>query len=206
MPLPARKFVFCLFGAGDERPYGKGLCEKVYWLWWFKKHNLKFWLLYNEKFGAPTVVARHKPGLSEPERARLLEVIEAIQNDAGVTLPEGITLELLEAKRGGPSDTYYRLAQWCNDEISRATLGQTLTSSAGVTGSLALGEVHEGVRHDYLRADAWMLMDAINAQVARWMIDFNFGEDFPAPRWMIDTAVELDLEAEASIASSYRWA
>ena len=199
-PLPPRKFLFALFGASDERPYGKGLCEKVYWYWWFKKHNIKFWLIYNEKFGAPTVVARHRPGLSDVERERLLEVIEAVQTDAGVTIPDGITLELLETKRAGSADTYQALAQWCNDEISRGILGQTLTASEGQrSGSLALGQVHEVVRQDYVRADAWMLMDAINSQLVRWLVDLNFGEDVPAPRWTIDLSPELDLGQEVQV-------
>jgi phage gp29-like protein len=199
-PLPPRKFVIARWGASDDRPYGKGLCERVYWLWWFKKHNLKFWLVYNEKFGSPTVLARHRPGLGEPERRRLLEVIEAIQNDAGVTLPDGIDIELLEAGRAGNAETYRALAQWCNDEISRAILGQTLTSGEGDrAGSLALGRVHEAVRRDYIRADAWMLMDAVNQQLIRWLVDFNFDPDTPAPRWTIDLSPELDLAGEVAV-------
>jgi phage gp29-like protein len=199
-PLPPRKFLFALFGASDERPYGKGLCEKVYWYWWFKKHNIKFWLIYNEKFGQPTIVARHRPGLSDAERERLLEVIDAIQTDAGVTIPEGITLELLEAQRAGGGESYRALAQWCNAEISRGILGQTLTASEGArSGSLALGRVHEAVRQDYLRADAAWLMDAVNTQLVRWLVDLNFGEDVPAPRWRIDLSPELDLAAEVQV-------
>ncbi len=199
-PLPARKFLISLFGATDERPYGKSLDDRVYWYWWFKKHNLKFWLIYNDKFGSPTVVARHRAGLGDGGRERLLEVIDEIQTDAGVTIPEGITLELLEASRSGSPDTYRLLAQWCNDEIARAVLGQTLTSGEGQhSGSLALGRVHEEVRRDYIRADACLLMDVINAQLVHWLIDLNFGADFPAPRWTIDVTPELDLESEVQI-------
>ncbi|MCL5271150.1 MAG: DUF935 domain-containing protein [bacterium] len=199
-PLPPRKFLIALVGATDERPYGQGLDERVYWYWWFKKHNIKFWLIYNEKFGSPTVVARHRPGLSELERRRLLDVIDAIQTDAGVTIPEGISLELLEAGRSGSGDTYRALAQWCNDEMARAVLGQTLTSGEGErSGSLALGQVHEAVRQDYLRADAALLMDVVNTQLVRWLTDLNFGEDVPAPRWTIDLAPELDLEREVQV-------
>ncbi|MBI1784203.1 DUF935 family protein [Candidatus Sumerlaeota bacterium] len=38
--LPERKFIVMLFNATDERPYGRGLCERVYWYWWFKKTDL----------------------------------------------------------------------------------------------------------------------------------------------------------------------
>jgi phage gp29-like protein len=115
-------------------------------------------------------------------------------------IPEGITLELLEASRSGSGDTYRQLAQWCNDEISRGVLGQTLTASEGQrSGSLALGQVHEAVRQDYLRADAWLLMDAVNTQLVRWLVDLNFGENVPAPRWTIDLSPELDLEREVQV-------
>ncbi|MEN6625220.1 MAG: DUF935 family protein [Candidatus Sumerlaeia bacterium] len=198
--LPPRKFIVALFGASDERPYGKGLCEKLYWYWFFKKHNVKFWLHFNERFGAPTVVARHRSGLNDRERDRLLEVIDAIQTDAGVTIPEGITLELLETQRSGGGDTYRALAQWCNDEMARAILGQTLTSSEGArSGSLALGQVHEEVRRDYMRADSWMLMDIVNGQLVRPLVELNFGPDVPAPRWTIDMSAELDLTSEVGV-------
>jgi len=199
-PLPPRKFLTALSGASDEAPFGRGLCEKVYWLWWFKKHNLKFWLIYNEKFGAPAIVAQHRAGLNPAERERLLEVIDALQTDAGVIVPEGITLSLLEATRAGGGDSYRMLAQWCNDEMARAILGQTLTSGEGErAGSLALGRVHDAVRRDYQRADAWLLMDVVNAQLVRWLVDLNFGEHVPAPRWAIDLSPELDLEREVAI-------
>jgi len=198
--LPERKFLLMRFGASDERPYGRGLCERVYWYWWFKKTNLKFWVMYNEKFGAPTVVARHQPGLSSVEHQRLLDVVASLQADAGVTLPEGIELSLLESNRRGSAETYRQLAEWCNAEMSRAVLGQTLTVAEGArSGSLALGRVHEAVRWDYVRADACLLAEVINGQLIRWIMDFNFGEASPAPRWSVDLAPERDLEVEATI-------
>lgn len=198
--MPERKFMLMLFGATDERQYGRGLCERVYWYWWFKKNNLKFWVMYNEKFGAPTVVAKHSPGLSSVERDRLLEIISSLQADAGVTLPEGITLQLLESNRRGSAETYQQLANWCNEEMSRGVLGQTLTVGEGTRGgSFALAKVHEAVRFDYMRTDACMLMDAVNSQLVRWMIDFNFGESFPAPSWRVDLSPEVDQQIESAI-------
>ncbi|HBF35059.1 TPA: portal protein, partial [Candidatus Sumerlaeota bacterium] len=54
--LPDRKFVRFTFGGLYDNLYGRGLCSRAYWYYWFKKNNLKFWVLFNEKFGAPTVV------------------------------------------------------------------------------------------------------------------------------------------------------
>jgi phage gp29-like protein len=116
--LPDRKFLRFTFGGLYDEPYGRGLCARAYWYYWFKKNNTKFWVIYNEKFGAPTVVGKYRPGASEEERRRLFDVVESLQNDTGVTVPESITLELLEARRSGNASPIAN-GDWCNAEISR---------------------------------------------------------------------------------------
>lgn len=198
--LPDRKFIVLLKDSTDERPYGKGLLERLYWYWWFKKNNLKFWVLYNERFGSPTVVAKHCGPIAPDERDRLTQILETLQADTGIVIPDAIALELLESRRASAGDSYADLADWCNDEMTRAVLGQTLTTGEGRrAGSLALARVHSTVRFDYIRTDACFLMDAVNAQLVRWIIDFNFGPDSPAPRWTIDLQPEIDREVEIGI-------
>lgn len=198
--LAPRKFLVFRFGGLYDAPYGRGLCARAYWYYFFKKNNLKFWVIFNEKFGSPTVVGRYRPGAPEEDRERLMEVIENLQNDTGVTVPESVALELLEARRSGSADTYRDLADWCNDEISKIVLGATLTSGEGRrSGSLAMAKVHEAVRDEYVEADARALEEAVNGQLVRWIVDFNFGTGLPAPRWTIDTSREEDLEREARI-------
>ena len=131
---------------------------------------------------------------------RLYEVIESLQNDTGVTVPDSITVELLEARRSGNASTYRDLADWCNDEISKIVLGATLTSGEGRrSGSNALGEVHERVRSEYVEADARALENVVNSQLVRYMVDFNFGPGIDAPRWTIDTTRDDHLEREIAI-------
>lgn len=198
--LPERKFIRFTFGGLYENGHGRGLCARAYWYYWFKKNNLKFWVVFNEKFGAPTIVGKYRPGATDEDRQRLLEVIESLQNDTGVTVPEAITLELLEAKRSGNVSTYRELADWCNDEISKIVLGATLTSGEGRrSGSLALGQVHERVRGEYIESDARALEDVINTQLVRWLVDFNFGTDIEAPRWTIDTTLDEAFERDIGI-------
>ncbi|GAB4319127.1 MAG: hypothetical protein Kow0059_12900 [Candidatus Sumerlaeia bacterium] len=199
-PLPARKFLTFLFGASPDAPYGRGLCMRAYWYYWFKKNNLKFWATFNERFGAPTVVGRFAPGTSEDERRALLDVLDSLQTSAGVALPQSVSLELLEASRSGTINTYKDFADWCNDEMSKIVLGATLTTGEGRrSGSLALGRVHERVRSEYVESDAKALMDVINHQLIRWIVDFNFGPDVPAPRWTIDTTADEDLSQEIEV-------
>ena len=195
--VPPRKFLHFTFCSTPESPYGTGLLVKAYWYYWFKKNNLKFWVLFNEKFGSPTIIGKYRLGAGEEERKRLHEVVASLQNDTGVTIPENVALEFLEAKRTGTINTYRDLADWCNDEMSKLVLGATLTTSEGRrSGSLALGQVHERVRSEYIESDARSLMGVINGQLIRWIVDFNFGADVPGPRFVIDTTDDEGLERE----------
>lgn len=198
--MPDRKFLHFAFQGNSCSPYGAGLCAKAYWYNWFKKNNLRFWAIYNEKFGAPTAVARYGPGTTEQELQRLTDVVRSLQNDCGIVLPEGVALEFLEARRSGAGATYRTLADWCNDEISKIVLGQTLTTSEGRrSGSLALGDVHDRVRRDYLAADARALGEVMSNQLARWITDFNVGPDVAAPRVVFDCADPAEFATELEV-------
>lgn len=199
-PAPPRKFIVLTFGRDARNPYGRGLAQRSYWLYWFKKNNLKFWSIYNEKFGAPTAVATYSPGTPEQERARLLEVVEALQTNSGVVLPESVRLQFIETMGRGDGTTYSAFADWCNDEISKIVLGATLTTGEGRrSGSLALGTVHDLVRHDYIAADARLLAGVLNETLVRWLTELNFPPGTPPPRWAIDVEPPEDLVRQAQI-------
>ena len=198
--MPERKFLVFSFNALNGNSYGKPLCAKAYWYYWFKKNNLKFWVIFNEKFGSPTVVGKYRPGTSKEERDTLLDVIESFQNDTGVTIPENMTIELLEAKRSGTINTYRDLADWCNDEISKIVLGETLTANEGRrSGSYALGKIHENVRNEYIESDAKALMNVINGQLVKWLVEFNFVDNVVSPRFEIDTSKDEELDKQVEI-------
>jgi phage gp29-like protein len=200
VPMPPRKFLTAVFQSTCGAVGGTGLCMRAYWYAWFKRNNLKAWALFNEKHGSPAVMAHFPAGADQSERDRLMEVIDSLQQDAGVILPEGVTLELLEAKRSGQVETYRDLADWCNDEISKIVLGQTLATGEGRrSGSMALGQVHASVRREYIASDARMLERVINDQLLRWVVDFNLGPDVPASRLTLDADREEGLLQEAEL-------
>jgi phage gp29-like protein len=197
--MPERKFLQVCFHPQLQNPAAAGLGLRVYWYSWFKRNNLKSWALYNDKFGSPTVVARYPYGSDDKEREQLLVAIESIQQDAGVTMPEGMDIQLLEASRSGNADTYRELAEWCNDEISKVVLGQTLTTSEGRrSGSLALGRVHESIRHEFIKADAAMV-ECTMQQLLDWTVGFNLGEEVQAPLWKIDVEREDKLASDVEL-------
>jgi phage gp29-like protein len=196
--LPPRKFVVLTFARKYDDPYGTGLAQKLWWPVWFKKHGVKFWAMFMEKFGMPTVVGKYPPGTDEPKRKALLSAIKAIQQETGVTIPEGMTLELLEAQRQGSLNTYADFIRLWNDEISKAVLGQTLTTElSGSTGSYAASQTHQEVRGEIVKADADLLCEAINNQVIPPLVDFNFSNVTDYPKCWIKTEADEDENKKA---------
>jgi len=198
--MPERKFLHFAFQGNACSPYGSPLCIKAYWYYWLKKNTLNHWSLFNEKFGSPTAVARYSSTTTEEDRRYLEDTLSSLPRDSGVLLPEGVALEFLEARRSSGVNSYRELADWCNDEISKIVLGQTLTTSEGRrSGSMALGRVHETVRRDYLASDAAALGQMLTSQLARWITDFNFGATTAAPRIVFDVKSPDQFESELAV-------
>lgn len=196
-PAPDRKFLLCRFGADARNRYGRGLCLHAYWYYWFKKNTVKFWAVYNERFGSPLAVAKTAAGTPDDERERLLETLRALQADTGVVVPETVTLSLLESARPGAAP-FREFADWCNDEMSKVVLGATLTSGEGRrSGSMSLGSIHDAVRRDLLQADARLLEEAVGV-LLQWLVDMNM-PGAAAPRFAIDTAQPSNLREQAEV-------
>lgn len=194
--LPERKFNVVTWGFETETPYGNPLGNKLYWPWWFKKHGIKWWLIFQEKFAQPTPLGKYPPGTDKPAQTKLLNTLNAIQTDSGIVIPENMLVEFLEASRSG-RDNYKSFPDFMNAEISKAVLGQTLTTESGEKGARSLGEVHERVKNVLVKADADLLCASLNNQVIRWLVDYNFPGQMRYPRVWRRLDEERDLKALA---------
>lgn len=201
VPLPARKFVAHRFGAKYENPWGLGLGSRLFWPVYFKRQGIGFWLSALEKFGQPTALGKYQPGATQADQDKLLQALQAIASEAGVIVPDGMAVELIEAKRSGTFDSYESLARYMDEDISKVILGQTLTTSPGASGSRALGTVHNEVRLELTKGDGDLLSDTLNASLVRWIVDLNMpgyaatGLAYPAVWW--DVSEPEDLAARA---------
>ncbi|MDF1592600.1 MAG: DUF935 family protein [Desulfobacterales bacterium] len=192
--VPDRKFIVFTCGSSDN-PYGKGLGQKLWWPVWFKKNGIKFWLMFLEKFGMPTVKGKYPPGTPPDQQQALLDAIDALQNETGIKIPNTMELELMEATRQGRV-TYETLAEYMDKQMSKAVLGQTATTE-GTPGKLGGDEAQGKVRQDILKADADLLCECLNSTLVRWIVDYNFPGVTDYPKLWIRTDAEQDLKALA---------
>ena len=178
-PLPERyKFLVATWGPRDGNRYGSGLGEMLYYLAWFKRENLKFWLIFNDKHAFPTPVGTLPEGASEDEMLRLRDRLARLRDESVIVLRRGAEVRYLEADRAGSIETFHALIEFCNAEIAKVILGQTLTTQTprdGAGASYALGRVHNAVREDIRSGDAaWM--ESLMDRLLGWMVGARLGE------------------------------
>ncbi|MEW6381462.1 MAG: DUF935 family protein [bacterium] len=145
-------------------------------------------------------LGKYKSGTSENDIATLKQAVLALGVDAAAVISDSTTIALVERKGSGSGD-YEKLAEYCDRQYSKGVLGQVLTTEPGKTGSLALGQVQNEVRHDLLKFDAKALARAIKFQIPAPMVYFNFGPDAPVPDFIFQVEAAENLEKVARVYS-----
>jgi len=194
--LPERKFIVHALGAKDSNPYGMGLGSKLFWLVWFKRQGITFWLTLLDKFGSPTSVGKYPTGTSPIDQQKLLDALSAISQDAGVIVPEGMIIELLEATRGGNAG-YEEMIRYMDEQISYCVLGES-SSAKGSGGALASAAIlRNEVRLELVQYDADMLSATLNNTLIKWIAEYNVPGATPPTVWRkIAEAEDIKLRAE----------
>jgi len=196
--LPPRKFIVHTYGEADDSPYGRGVGSALFWPVFFKRQNISFWLVFCDKYGSPTAVGEYPIGTPEKEQNQLLQTLRGISQDAAIVVPQGFTAKLLEAARSSGGDSYKTMCAYMDAEISKAVLGETLTTEVGSSGgNRALGEVHDKGRVELAKDDADDVCYTLNSTIVQWIIDYNFpGRKAPEVWRSFDEPEDLDKAAD----------
>ncbi len=196
------KFVYhrCRVRSGyDTRA---GIMRVCAWMYLFKNYAVKDWIGFAEVYGMPLRVGKYEPGASKADREALIRAVRSLGSDAAGIISKSTEIQFIEAQKGSSVNVYESLASFCDAQMSKAILGQTLTSEPGGgkgQGSFALGRVHSEVRHDLVEADCKALAKTITRQVLRPLVGFNFGWDAPVPRFRFLCEPPEDLRALAEV-------
>ncbi len=171
-PCDAPYFWWFATGADNhDEPYGMGLAHWLYWPALFKRQGLKFWLIFLEKFGMPTVMGHYDASATPAEKQMLLAAAKAVQTDSGVIMPQGMMLQLLEANRSGTVN-YETLHKTMDETINKTIIGQSMTSES--RGGQYKSEIQMEVRQDLIKADGDLICESFNLGPARWLTHWNF--------------------------------
>ena len=183
--LPKNKFIVHKYKAKSGHASRAGIMRIVSWMYLFKNYDIKDWVSFCEVFGMPLRLGKYDASASEDDKKQLMEAIISLGTDAAGIVPSSTMIEFIESQKTTSVEIYERLARYCDEQISKAILGQTLTSDSG-GGSYAQSKTHNEVRHDLTVADSKSLAVTIRRDIIRPLVEFNFGTEANIPFFGFD--------------------
>ena len=200
IPLPENKFIVHRYKARSGHPSRYGVLRVVAWMYLFKNYDLKDWVSFCEVYGMPLRLGTYDATASEKDKAALMDAIVRMGTDAAGIVPSGTDIKFIESNKQSSVDIYERLARFCDEQMSKAIVGQTLTSDSG--GSYAQSKTHNDVRQDLTEADCKAVMETVRRDLIRPLVEFNFGVRAHVPYFVLNATDTDDLKETAEIVNT----
>jgi phage gp29-like protein len=173
------------------------LLRVVAWWYLFKKFSVGDWAIFVERYGLPIRLGRYTRAMNDEELTVLKEAVIDLGKDSGVTLPKEAEIEFVETKFSGTQLPQADLCNYCDEQISKAILGQTMTTDAPEKGARSLGEVQQHAELMLAEDDSESIAESIRWQLCRPIVLLNLGESYPVPHVSLEQRERVDLLAEA---------
>lgn len=186
--IPFAKIVIARHFPDAVNPYGLRLLSRCLWPIAIKKGGIRFWTTLCERFGMPWVIGKVQG--DETERKKALAALETMVQNA-IAVVSGNTEVKIETVEGKGGDLHPGLVQYCDMSISRALMGQNLTSENKTTGTYAESQTSKEALEDFQEADetlvvkfmrdlAWTYAQVNNPAVIHPSFRFREPEDYQA--------------------------
>lgn len=176
-PLMPYKHLYHVHRSKSGLPARGGLAYAVATMYLLKSTALKDWWAFAEVFGLPVRVGKYGPNASDDDIQTLINAISEIASDAGCVIPDSMMIEFVQAGRsgggGGSSNDalFEKMADWCDSQVSKAVVGQTMTTDDG--SSLSQAQIHHEIRGDIVEDDVRQVCDTLTETLVRWYCDLN---------------------------------
>ncbi len=174
----------------------EGLARLLIWPALFRNWAFSDWMKLAELSWKPWRFGVYKRGASTKDIADLEAGLDMLVSNGYMTHSDAVEMNVEWPERGrGARSAHGEMAEFFAGEMSKAILGQTLTTETGERGARSLGEVHDRVRKDIMEADAISLSSTIRRDLVAPIIRANFGPDALIPWFVFVTEDINDLGA-----------
>ncbi len=174
-PLQWAKFIVHVPRTKSGLPVRGGLALPCSFLWLLKSLGVRDWWAFADVYGLPLRVGKYGHDASEADQQALQQAVAQTAATFGVVIPENMTIEFPQIRppSAGSDLLFTGMVRFCDREMSKAVVGQTMTTDDGA--SLSQAQVHLEVRQDLIADDARQLATTISEQLIRFAIDLNYG-------------------------------
>lgn len=196
---PPHKFLISSFQPKYNNPYGMSDLRAAYRAFFIKDWAWKFRAIFMEKWGSPTVVGSFPNGTSPDRRKQLEEVLESIQQETTLTIPEDLKIELIRVATTANITEYERSIADLNKEILVGLMGSFLAVEEGKrTGARSQGQVHLWIAKLFVEALVYHVQEDLNRQMVRRLVDMNYPDiaRYPKVKFEMSRVEELLMEME----------
>jgi len=180
LPLKPYKYVV-------HQPYLKsglqirsGLALPCAYYHMIKSFDLAGWAAFAETYGYPIRIGKYGRNASKKDIEVLKSAVRNIGTDVGAVVPESMLIEIVNGVTGNGNVTLYeRLAEYADKQMSKAILGQTMSSDA--EGGQYKGDLHNEIRLEIRESDADQIASTINRDLIIPYVQLNYGiqEEYP---------------------------
>ena len=168
-----RKFLLPRQDPTYENPYGLADLARTFWATKFKQGGMDFWFRFLEKYGTPWLVGKQPRSSDDEATERLLDMLEAMIQDAVAVIPDDSSITIVEAAgKAGSAEVYREFLTHMRSEVSIALLGQNQNTEAETNHASATAG--QDVTDDIRDAHAGIACSALNQLIA-WTVDLNWG-------------------------------
>ncbi len=184
------------FSSTDAGGYGLSLLAPLFWIWIFKKQDLKQWASLVKRFGSPALVglmsdtSRGMKG-STDDASRAIATIESRK---GVAINGIKELKVLEGGNAGASN-FKELLDFCNNEIAKVILGSVLMAGdVAQYGTYSRAVEDEKILMSRVEYYTNMLARNINLYLIPKIINLNFGiqKEYPAIKFDLQEVIDFE--------------
>lgn len=199
-PVSASNLVWYVHEREGSAWQGRSLLRSAYGPWLLKHESWRVLATSNRRFGmgVPTVYAPAGATGEQLEQAKLLASSIRAGDQSGAGLPDGFRLDL-QGITGNVPDTL-AFIRYLDGQMAEMALASVLNLDASPNGSRALGETFVNLMLTSLNAIA-NEMSTVLTRLAVQIVDYNWGENEPAPKISIaDVGSRPEVTAESIVA------
>lgn len=196
--FPDHKFLVGIARAKTGHPLGTALLRPLAWWWVAANFSGEWWLNFAQLFGVPVRWANYAAGAPADTISKIQAMLQGMGSAAWAAFPEGTTLQILDATKGtSGTNPQQALLDHADRLCDILVLGQTLTTDVGNSGSRALGDVHESVRDDIIKAAADWAAEVVTQQLIGSICELTWGSRDLMPELQAEPEQAEDAKANA---------
>jgi phage gp29-like protein len=200
---PPDKFIVHTPHASSGHAARGGLLRVTAMAFIAKHFAIKDWLIFAEVFGMPVRIARYQPGAAPEEKRELLDMLRRLGADATGIFSKAVDIDIKQTRVPGETNLYEGLCHYFDREISKAWLGQTLTTDTiRNRASAGAASVHDRVRRDLREDDLRKESHTLRRDLLAPLVRFRFGPEAPVPHFRRVLDQTLEPERLAAVLST----